>query len=348
MRNKYWTSLIVFSASVWPAGVVSAQDSAVPKKSPHTALDVRISPAIDLHYYVRSMVPKVEGQSIPASFERAVAAAGKLHEILRGGFLAWGLVDGTLVDCDTAAEIRESFGQLPETFKTRFPPPGKTIELRAPAVKLADALVEVEANFQSSVWPEHRRLLEDVEQRIKSELLPKQAECLAYMLDHLGMEDPQATIPVYLMVDAPFPGAFTFRTRGGGAVCLVSAKSGEGSVLFENVLHEATHALDIAAGNKSALAELRERLQKAGITRQDEALRDVPHTLMFVNAGETVRRLLNPEHVHYGDFAGYYAKVPRATAAIRPNWTKYLDGKITRDEALTAIVREFMASAPPN
>jgi hypothetical protein len=91
-------------------------------------------------------------------------------------------------------------------------------------------------------------------------------------------------------------------------------------------------------GDSAVLDQLRGKLQAISppINRRD--LRDVPHTLMFVHAGETVRRNIDADHRHYGDVSGYYAKVPRATNAVRGPWIDYLDGKTSRDEALERIV----------
>jgi hypothetical protein len=65
---------------------------------------------------------------------------------------------------------------------------------------------------------------------------------------------------------------------------------------------------------------------------------DFVHTLMFVQAAGTVRRVLDPGHKDYGDVDGYYAKVPRAAAVVVPAWRDYLDGKISREAAVEKIV----------
>lgn len=88
---------------------------------------------------------------------------------------------------------------------------------------------------------------------------------------------------------------------------------------------------------------LRERLEAGGIDRRNKLYRDVPHTLMFIQAGETIRRIVLPTHVHYGDAAAYYAKVPLATRAVRTVWIEYLDGKITRETAIDRIIETVLA-----
>jgi hypothetical protein len=114
--------------------------------------------------------------------------------------------------------------------------------------------------------------------------------------------------------------------------------------LYEVILHEATHALDVATANQpTVLNELRRRLAAVGLGPRMPVMRNVVHTLFFVQAGETVRRVVDPNHAHYGDTAGYYVKVPLAVAAVRPAWVDHLDGKVSRDEALDAIVSAVVA-----
>jgi hypothetical protein len=89
---------------------------------------------------------------------------------------------------------------------------------------------------------------------------------------------------------------------------------------------------------------LRRKLIAAGIPQADRLFRDVPHTLMFVQAGETIRRVVDPAHKHYGDVYGYYAKVPRATEAVRPAWEAHLRGELAQDAALDRIVETALKS----
>ena len=305
-----------------------------------THLDIRISPVVDLHFSIRAAAAGPEDSVSTEGV--AVQAVQEMNKALGGGLLAWGPVEGALLDCKTAADVLDSFGQLPETFGLRFRTPGKTVELRKHAVRYARALQDAEESFLEVTWPKHQSTLAALENRLDKGLAPKETDCFDYMIKHLGMEDPKITIPVFLVAEAPFPGAFTHRARGGRAVCFVSARDAAGSQLYETVLHEATHALDVATYGHNVFATLREKLSEAGLSRRDRGLRDVPHTLMFVHTAETVRRVLDPHHEHYGHVSGYYKKVPQATEAVLPPWTDYLDGKITQAAALDRIVQTFV------
>jgi hypothetical protein len=61
------------------------------------------------------------------------------------------------------------------------------------------------------------------------------------------------------------------------------------------------------------------------------------HTVVFVQAAETVRRRIDPDHRHHGDVRGYYDRVGAVAPPVRRWWTAYLDGAVTRDEALARL-----------
>jgi hypothetical protein len=115
-------------------------------------------------------------------------------------------------------------------------------------------------------------------------------------------------------------------------------------------MHEAIHALDLEnAGDGNVLEALRSRLKKAGMGENDVAVVQGAHLLVFIQAGETVRRLIDPSHRHYGDVRGVYqyaALQPLANIA-RPVWVDYLDNKIAREEAINKIVDGFLKVAKP-
>ena len=91
---------------------------------------------------------------------------------------------------------------------------------------------------------------------------------------------------------------------------------------------------------------MRDKLLAAGLTRRNQLFRDVPHTVMFVQAAETIRRLVDPKHEHYGVVSRYYDRISRPNAAVggkvRNVWTNYLDGKITRSAAIDELVKWTM------
>ena len=299
-------------------------------------LDLRINPLMDLHYWVRKLgsekgeLPVVEG--LPA----AVAAARQAGQSL-GDVQLWGILDGSFTEASSPAELAHVATQVPESFTLRD---GKTtIPLRQDLASLAAGYQGVEKGFLATVWPKHREMAERAAAALRKELFPKAAEVYADVSRHLGLPAPKAPIPVYLVGAAPFPGAFTMRSQSG-PFSVVALEGEPDSQWVEIVVHETIHALDVQAGEGSVLAELRRRLgQVPGADPQ--AVHDFVHTVMFVQAAGSVRRVLDSGHKDYGDVKGYYTRVGRAATVVVPAWREYLDGKIDREAALARIVAGF-------
>lgn len=307
-----------------------------------TRLVFEVTPAVDLFFHVRTLAADASA-SVPAEFAPAVEAVRALDKELGGFSLAWGPVEGLLPGCKGAADVEAAFARAPETFELR---PGQNVGLRAGALRIAAALKAVEPAFLTGTWPAHERAIQAARARLAQGFEPKEAACLAYHMKSLGMSDPELAIPVYLTMSAPFPGAVTHRGEGGRGVCFVAIEGPvdmQGSLLFETVLHEATHALDVAS-EASVLEDLREALGAAGLTPRERAFRDVPHTLMFVQAAESIRRTVVPDHVDYGVASDYYARIGPSAESVRELWHDHLEEKLTRAEAVAEIVR---AVAPP-
>jgi hypothetical protein len=348
-----------------------AAASAVPPAA--ARFDFEAKPYVDLHFYVRSLAASKEPRAEIAEVKGLADAveAARALDVELGSPIAWGYVEGLIGECSTAKEGTLALAKTRETVEM---PGGKLVALRAGALKLGAALEKAEPAFLEKVWPAHQKAIEEASTRIEKGFDGKEKECLADVAKHLGLPSPRRAIPVRLVYEAPFPGAVTHRKLGGGGVCFVSVKDVEGTLLLESVLHEATHALDVLArpapgetresddplgkGTKkrdadeddeedaesSVLDLLRARLEKAGFTRRDREWRDVPHTLMFVQAGETIRRLVDPKHVHYGIVAKYYDKMKPIADVELAAWTAYLDGKTTREEAVEKILGSVTAA----
>jgi hypothetical protein len=297
-----------------------------------TRLLFELSPAVDLYFFVRARAEREE--DLPG-FESALDAVRKLNGEL-GSFLAWGPIEGSLKDCHTLAQVGEAFRKLPESFEAR---PGTSVELRTGAERLFAALKEAERPFYETLWQSHEEALGAALGLLQPDFEQKLPACLAFHMEKLGMKDPGLQIPVYLVTEAPVPGAVTHRDGRGKGVCFVAVQGVERTQLYEIVLHEATHALDVATPGASALEELRAKLAAVGVGARERAMRDLPHTLMFVQAAESIRRTVDPAHEDYGEVSGYYAKIGKPAELVRGFWRDHLDGKSTRAEALDAIAQ---------
>jgi hypothetical protein len=314
--------------------------AARPAAGQASSFEIRQSPLLDLHMFIRQRASEDGRQDAePPAITQAVAAARSVEAAL-GNPLYWGLIEPILAQARSAADLPAVLERL--TPQQRMAD-GSVLSLREPAIAYARALAAAEPVFLETTWPGRREAIERGQKRLSDLFSGREAACVAHLIDSLGMQDPGVAVPVYLVASAPPPQGFTHRARGG-AICIVGVEEADDSLLAEMLVHELIHALDLAtAGKASALNGLRARLAEAGLGPTDRASRDVPHTLMFVQAAATVRALLDPEHEAYGDARGYYARVPDAARAVRAAWEQRLAGEATPEEAVDRIAA---AAAP--
>lgn len=330
---------IVVSASLAFLGSGAASQEAERTAEARTRLEFRISPAVDLHFYIRALAED-QSANVPEPLQAAVQAAQAVSREMGRGM--WGAMESQLGGANTVADIRKAFADLPEEYTPRFGPRDKKIALRSLAGKLVEGIASGEAYFLEQVWPEHKRAVEQDLARLERDFVPNFDTLLTYMLEHLHMQDPKITVPVYLVAAAQFPGGFTMVQRGGAPIMFVQTtrEHHRGTLLYELIIHESCHALDVSG--ESVFQELRDELSKAGLSPRDALFRDVPHTIMFAQAGETIRRKLDPNHKHYGEVATYYDRTGAAGEFVPRLWIEYLDGKLTREQALAAILKETL------
>ena len=313
-------------ALVFTAALGLVQAAPQPAPAPVAPIELRLSPIIDLHFWVRKMAEQKGELPAVSGVPEAVAAA-RASQTELGPMALRGVLEGNFVGLESAADLRATTEKLPETAQMFG---GRTIKLREGALRLARSYVTLEKPFLETVWPRHKEAAEALAAQLRRDLLPKAPQVYEDLARHLDVPIPSRPIPVYLTAEGPWPGAVTARTDENTGVCFVAADASNGSQLLEIVVHETIHALDVMAGEGDVLTALQKRLgPKDG--------RDFPHTVMFVQAAGTVRKVIDPAHKDYGDVEGYYARVPRASAVVVPAWRAYLAGEISRDEALNRI-----------
>lgn len=310
------------------------QPDAPSPESEGTRLELTTSPLVELYFDIRAQAAAEDAAPAPG-FEAAVEAARALQGAM-GSFGGWGPLDTRVFGAAEAQELIQGFGELPEPYERR----GREISIRDDAVRLATALQERMPGFTREVWPERKAELDRRIAFLEAEFMPRHREALAYMMESLGIPDPGMTVPVFLVNATNPPGAMTYQMWGGGAACVIDVNAGGADeLLLEVVLHESCHALDDASRDAgSAFATLRALLEERGLTPADNDWHAVPHTLMFVQAEETMRRLFDPDHVGYGEATTLYERTGAPAAVEREVWPRYLDGELTREEALRDIV----------
>ncbi len=300
-----------------------------------STLDFRIRPCLDLYFHVRSLAAAKEPAEGSPEILRAVGAVREIQEALGTGVLSWEPFDLRAKDCTSAPDLARQLETVPDPL---FLFGGREVSLESEVQALGEALVAAEAVFEAQIWPAHERVVRHAVKRLEVELTPRLPAALAYHFRSLGIPDPGAPLPVYFVHSLPWPGAVT-HSGDDGAACFLATSSFEPDLLLETVLHEATHGFLVTTEGSGHVAELlRERLtEEGGLSFRDPRVRNIPHTLMFIQSGETVRRILDPNHRHLGDQEGYYDRVPLAREELSI-WIDHLDGVLSREQALDRLL----------
>ena len=319
------------------------EPATTPEPQAKTGLRLRTVPHVDLYYLVRYRAAAPPGVAIEPELGEAVAATRRIQELF-GTFGGWGPVDTLFVGAEELADVRAMAGTVDDPYRLRD---GREVALREMLLELVGALERLEPAFLERFWPEREKTLDAALRELERRFLPAHRQALAFMMQSLGIADPEIQAPVFLVNEANPPGAFTFYLRGGAPACVVRVEGGVDTQLFETILHEATHVLDMASDDDaSVFVTLREALGGRGIAAGDRRMQDVPHTLMFVQAAETVRRYYDPQHVDYGKATTLYSRSEPIASIELAAWHEHLEGRLGRDEALARIVERTLASEP--
>lgn len=334
-RNILLIAILLFL----PASSLAQQST---YKASQSRLDIKISPVFDLYYLLRKHAASDSNpESDIVGFVEAVNVTRQLQKDFGGAITPiWSLLDAYLVKCKNTSDVVRLFSELPETIKFR----GKENPVREGAVRLAKAMHGIEAQFLKSKWRQHKEMIKNAASKITGKLKPKEKECIAYITKHLDVLEPQKPLSIYLVTESPSPGAFTLFLKDGGILIVIDV-SNKDSLLYESVLHEVIHAVEglpdkeaitESVAKKSVFQELSQRLQKAGVSERDREF--AGHLLVFAQAAATVKYILDPQHKPYGEVKTVYARLSHIAPFVVPVWNKYLEGKISREQALTQIV----------
>lgn len=329
-RPVFAAALTLFATAVSGAAQTSAP--AIP------TLEIETSPFLDMHYAVRALAAREPAEG---ALGAAAAALRKVEEQI-GAATNWALVEANLLDCESVADVCGLAERAPERSRTRG---GSEIPLRAALTAMAHAYEKLEPDFQRHLWPNHREALEGAQARLKLRDPQIWRRCVEDVYQSLNLSAAEGPIRVCLVTEAPFPGGFTYRTRGGGTRCVVAISDRAGPLLEEVILHEAIHVFDVLdPSDGNLLNRLRTRIRSGGDEQSpdpgdavvEKALRDIPHTVIFAQAAATIRKVIDPDHEDYGAKCGYYGRV-RGGDRVRRTWQEFLRGSGSVEQVLSRL-----------
>ncbi|HSD47594.1 MAG TPA: hypothetical protein VLB87_13290 [Pyrinomonadaceae bacterium] len=338
MKRAFLVAVLLLFVSVsFPNYRVTRSESRAPEKR---RLELKVRAFPDLYFYVYKLALASDKQTNVEGLAPAIEAARQLPFSLTP-------VELIAFRQENAAGAAKAFAEVSETYKMKS---GEVVQFREKGVRFGQSLVAVEKHFLDNIWPQHKALLDKAVAHVEQTLVPKEQECFDYLTRHLGMESAEQVVPIFLVAETPWPGGFTMWGKDAThGVCVISVTAYQRSDLNTAILHEAIHALDLETkGKGNVLVELEQRLLKAGFAAGDAVVRNGPHLLVFIHSSETVKRHVDPSYQPYGE--GIFAR-PGLQSIVKvelPNWIDYLDGKISRDEALNRMVDAFVKARGKN
>src|SRR5919205_140191 len=131
-------------------------------------------------------------------------------------------------------------------------------------------------------------------------------------------------------------GAYTVR-EGAAAHCVIAStsKGTQGFAALESLMHDPSHVI-VDAEEGAIGTELKRAAAETGLKPEPTLW----HAILFYTAGELTRRALARRGVEYEPYIlGMYERGFQGFRhALETHWQAYLDGKLSRDEAVKQIL----------
>jgi hypothetical protein len=207
---------------------------------------------------------------------------------------------------------------------------GAKRENASPAIDatVAATLDRVAAIYRKVWWPAHHRANQQWADAMRPNVDRHGPAILAFMTKVYGLSWPASGYPVHLSGYSNWAGAYS--TSGPLLVVASLDKGNAGEDGLELVFHESMHQWD-----DPILA----KLQEIGTTLGKKVPSSLTHALIWMTAGEAIRRVL-PDHVPMADRGIWLrADYPTIKPALDAAWMPYLKGTGTRDDALLAVMK---------
>jgi hypothetical protein len=327
---------------------------------PRSRIDLRKSAFLELENWVTSCIAP-ENSHYAAALTKAVLARKALSSAL-GAHKE--LLDQLVLRCANAADFVALCSSLPEHQSFAD---GSEVALRTLAVEYARSMVALEPQFLAEMWPQRERELGRALVTLRAQLAPLGDVALEQIMHDLAMEDPKRVVPVYLTSAASSDGYRARDNYGDGTIVRVADQNRAWVVdiadtsdlsLLQSVLRWTTSVLDIETSQQpTLLVQLRSRLESS-IKGQAFA----SHALISAECAEVVRRVFDPNFVQVragigwtnlvdvcrsgsnGTYIESSAECNQGVAVAIDAWSSFLVGKLTRAEALDAIVAAAKAA----
>ena len=202
-----------------------------------------------------------------------------------------------------------------------------------------DTLERAAPVYRKGWWPAHRASNQAWRTSIEKLVAQHARTILDFITRAYGLEWPAAGFPVHASRYSNWAGAYS--SVRGVLVIASNYPGNDGLRGIEGIFHEGMHQWD---GQVYGLLGAQAKAINATVPP------DLPHALIWVTAGEAVRRI-DPAYVRTVDALGIWklnssgARAPmmRLKAPLEETWLPYLAGRGTRDEAMAALLARITA-----
>jgi hypothetical protein len=206
---------------------------------------------------------------------------------------------------------------------------------------LRDAVDRVAPIYRRVWWPSHQEANRKWAAQTAALVARHGEAMLGFLTRAYAMQWPTDGRTVTVSAYANFGGAFSLIN---GRVLVVSsvAPDNQGLSAIESIFHESLHQWD-----NETFDALRTPAKAANVMIPQ----DLPHAMIFFTAGEAVKRVV-PDYTPYADRAGIWELA--ISGATRPAgrlrqplidaWKPWLDGRVTREDALKDLVVQAAAA----
>lgn len=189
--------------------------------------------------------------------------------------------------------------------------------------------------YRKAWWKKHREANRKWTKSIEALAKRYGASVLAFITKAYQREWPAAGYPIHVSAYSNWAGAYS--TTGNLLVMSSLSPDLQDWYALETAFHEGMHQWD-----ETFFEELRQRAIKAN----KYIPRGFSHAVIFFTAGQAVRHVKH-DHVPYADRFGVWERgLAQFKAPLEELWKPYLDGRSTRDEALTALIVRTAVEPP--
>ncbi|HEX6681684.1 MAG TPA: peptidylprolyl isomerase [Candidatus Limnocylindrales bacterium] len=179
--------------------------------------------------------------------------------------------------------------------------------------------------------------LEEATAYIEATILSDEQRCLNIITDALGVSAVDQPLPIYLVPFAPFPPGTAFLTdQGVSRAAYLDYRRYSGPTMLESLLTLLSWHLLSPSTSDVALT----RVVATDLRGGDQAKRRVRAVVMKLLIAMTAAHLVTAYDPRFGGTIGAYGldlRFPRLLAAIQGPWQHYLQGRTSREKALTLI-----------